>query len=139
MFVRCVLLSLGALLIACGGKPAIIGTVLDADGQPLAGAEVRTDPPTDLRQSNPKGQFFIDGVLGDDATPAPLPAGTYRLIVTKLPGYEGTEQTIRVEGETRVTVRLEEKQADIGPPVSPKPTPTDPKDHTKPDIPVGGN
>lgn len=139
MVIRCFVLSVAAFLVACGGKPVIIGTVLDDDGQPLAGAEVKTEPVTDTRVSNQKGQFYIEGVLGADAQPTPLPAGTYKLIVVKLPDYETTEQMVDVDGETRVTVKLQQKQVEIGPEVTPRPVPNDPKDHTKPDVPVDGN
>lgn len=127
----------GAVLLAgCGGKPMIVGTVLDADGQPLAGAEARTEPPTDIRESNDKGRFYIERTLGDP--PQPLPAGTYTLIVSRLPDYEEARETVVVAGETEVTVRLSEKQADVGPDVKPKPV-DDRVDHTRPDTPIDGD
>lgn len=136
--VRLALPVLALLSVGCGGAPSIIGTVLDEQGAPVAGAEVNTTPPTDFRKTNPDGKFVIQGVLGADAQPEPLPPGTYVLEVTRLPDFEGTELTVVVEGPTEVTVRLRAKTADTGEPVAPEPVPERPVDPDDPRPPAGG-
>lgn len=128
---------LAVALAACGGAPRIVGTVVDEDGQPVAKAEVRTEPASDLELSDDKGRFYIERVLGE-GEPQPLPAGAYKLIVSKLPGFEVTEQMLDVSGETTVRVELKAKEADIGPAVSPNPVKEKPIDPSDPNPPKDG-
>lgn len=81
------------LLAGCGGlmkmmgmgAGTIRGTVIDENNQPVVGAVITTDPPTESTMSSYEG-FVIQGV----------PVGVYRVRAAK-DGYSTTNVEIRVQ------------------------------------------
>lgn len=79
---RAATLAAAVVAFACGGSHSpskaaapttggIVGTVIDPQsGQPVAGAQVSTEPPTVTATTNADGTFSMDGI----------PAGTYVVI-----------------------------------------------------------
>lgn len=74
-------------VVALGG--CIRGQLTDEEGKPVSFAEVRTEPPTDLRTANKQGQFEIcfKRVRSTDnpnrSERATLDLGQYKLFATK--------------------------------------------------------
>ncbi|MEO1631747.1 MAG: carboxypeptidase-like regulatory domain-containing protein, partial [Bacteroidota bacterium] len=101
---RFLLLLLSVLLVGVLFTPdsmaqtgRIIGQVVDAEGTPLPGANVRIDNSTLGAASDLDGNFAVRGV----------PAGARTLLVT-LVGYQRAEREVDVPagGEVEVTVTL---------------------------------
>lgn len=63
------------------------GLVVDANGKPLKGVTVTTDPPTSALLTNDLGEFLITG----------LPEGTYTIHLVKQ-GFLGNSTLIAVKG-----------------------------------------
>ena len=84
----------------------IAGTVLDAEGLPLPGANVRLEGTTRGAAANVDGEYFIIGV----------PSGTYTVVASLL-GYRTvnvTDVAVRVDRTTDLDFVLEDESAELG-------------------------
>lgn len=89
------ILLTGSLLVACG-TTTVRGRVLDDQKQPVRGAAISTEPPTDLRISDQLGNFAIERLIDEDSNARPLTPGKYKLTIKKL-GYEDREIPFALE------------------------------------------
>lgn len=131
--------ALLSLLSACGGGASVLhGRVLSEDGAPLAGAQIETEPETDLAVSNKSGHFTIRHVAAADGSSKPIPAGTYKIKV-KLFGYADASIDATVGEEApKAEVILSKRRPDTEVD-APTTTAESFKDPGQVSTPVGGN
>ena len=88
----------GGIMIALAQVQQISGTVVDAEGKPVAGATVMVDGTTNGTTTNAAGQFTLSAAA--DAT-----------LQVSFIGYE--TQKVAVGGKTSLTIHLGEDTQDI--------------------------
>ncbi len=107
-------LAAASLLSGCGAT-TVRGRVLDDQKQPIRGAAVSTEPPTDQRISDQLGYFSIERLIDENSVTRPLSPGKYTLTIKKL-GYEDKAITIALENRQDLSlgnVVLVRKKIDV--------------------------
>ncbi|MBM4319244.1 MAG: carboxypeptidase regulatory-like domain-containing protein [Deltaproteobacteria bacterium] len=116
MAVTVQLLGLAALGWLCGcGTTLVRGQVLDDQKQPVRGAAIATEPPTDMRISDQQGRFAVERLIDQNNNIQPLTPGSYTLIIRKL-GFEDKTLPIQLEKRQELdlgSVVLERKKLDV--------------------------
>ncbi|MFN3201921.1 MAG: hypothetical protein ACE366_26180 [Bradymonadia bacterium] len=95
---RRVLMGLGLLgLVGCGSQRAIIGQLVDEQGDPIKGIEVKTQPATDFVKTTRLGVFNINRRVMENGGFEGLEDTTYTIVINAI-GYEPLKLPVTVEG-----------------------------------------